>query len=104
MYEDEDEFSEMACPNCQIGRISKSQRPYLEMYKGHLFTIPQATCYTCDVCNLIEFDKMTIDMVTNIVAKVMPPAQSSSNNLTPTQVSSADDEVKTKPIQVLPSS
>ena len=104
MYDDKNEFSDMTCPNCQIGRISKSQRPYLEIYKGHLVTIPNASCYMCDVCGLVEFDKMTIDTVNNIVLKVMLPQQSDLDDAPSTSKSSTEEEVKTKPIRVRPSS
>lgn len=100
----ENESNDTTCPHCQIGRITQSQRPYLEMVNGHLFTIPKAICFTCDVCDFTEFDRASVELVNSLVFNLTSSTHDDSGIDSLRHLSTADDEIKTKPIQVLPSS
>lgn len=49
------------------------RQPYLELYRGHLFTIPDALCYECDVCEYVEFDDALIEIMGDMVFGISLP-------------------------------
>ncbi len=55
------------CPDCGVGLVTARARPFLKLYYGQLFTIPNATCYVCDVCNYSEFDETVFDLISDMI-------------------------------------
>lgn len=78
------------CPDCGIGSIKIRKRPFLKLYYGQLFTIPNALCYVCDVCNYTEFDNMSFDLISDMIHHAKKK-QTNSNDQPSMQ--SADDHV-----------
>jgi len=66
VYYDED-FANDDCPQCHLGRLRVTQKPFLRLYRGYLFTIPDALCYQCDVCDYYSFDYSTHEVIANMV-------------------------------------
>lgn len=97
-HEDKDALHHV-CPRCQIGRIQLTFRPYLELYKGHLFTMPDATCHECDVCGFVEFDEATIELMDAIVLGVSIQLDKAADEATYYQATTKTDKLPTKPLQ-----
>lgn len=55
------------CPECGLGSLKTVSRPYLQLYLGQLFTIPNAVCYQCDICRYSEFDESNFDVISNMM-------------------------------------
>lgn len=55
------------CPNCGVGHTKLCHKPYLRLFLGQLFTIPNALCYQCDMCNYCEFDESALDIVSDMI-------------------------------------
>jgi hypothetical protein len=71
------------------------KRPYLELYRGHLFTIPDATCYECDVCDFIEFDESIVEMIGDMVFGISAITRIDDKNRFP-KSSATDDDIPAK--------
>ncbi|MDQ7026159.1 MAG: hypothetical protein Q9P01_20400 [Anaerolineae bacterium] len=100
MYKQEDKAdSNHICPRCQIGRIHLRFRPYLELHQGHLFTIPDAICYECDVCGYVEFDEAILEVIEAIVLGVSTQVDKIPDETIYHQATTKDDKLTTKPIQ-----
>lgn len=67
MFEYDELEEDDSCPNCSIGRIRKGSRPYLRLFQGQLFTIPDALIWQCDMCNYYEFDDTTGEIVNQMI-------------------------------------
>lgn len=96
MVEFDDELGD-GCPRCRVGRIQLSKRPYLELYKGHLFTVPDATCYVCDVCDYAEFDETIIELIGNMVFGASIGLDQVDDGLIYRQPPAPDDDIPTQP-------
>jgi hypothetical protein len=44
-----------ACPRCTVGRCQRQTAPFVDMYNGQLFCVPDTPIYVCDVCHFAEF-------------------------------------------------
>jgi hypothetical protein len=63
MYEEDDEIIDDECPSCMIGRIRGVMKPFVRLYHNHLFCIPDALCWECDLCGYYEFDETNYDLI-----------------------------------------
>ena len=97
-YEDDDELDD-TCPNCRVGRIQLGRRPYLELYQGHLFTVPDATCYECDVCNFVEFDEAIINLMGDMVFGASIPLDDEPDDVIYRKPPVQDEDLPAKPNQ-----
>ena len=98
-YDDEHEVDDV-CPRCRIGRIHLGRRPYLELYQGHLFTIPDATTYECDVCDWVEFDEGIVQLIGDMVFGASIPLDDvPANEPLYRQPPTGDDDLPAKPAQ-----
>lgn len=84
------------CPRCRVGRLQKGSKPFLRLFRGHLFTIPDALIYQCDVCAYYEFDETSFEIISDMMfgatlpeydnGKTQPlPPPSAEDDLPPTQ-------------------
>lgn len=55
------------CPNCGVGKIKSGSKPYLKLFHGQLFTMPDATIWNCDVCPYYEFDDTVFDIINHMI-------------------------------------
>ena len=55
------------CPNCGLGYLKTTSKPYLRLFLKKLFTIPNARCYECDICRYCEFDEANFDMISDMM-------------------------------------
>lgn len=55
------------CPNCGVGRIKSGSKPYLKLFQGQLFTIPDATIWNCDICPYSEFDDSVFETIDHMI-------------------------------------
>lgn len=62
-----------ACPQCHVGRVRTALRPYLQLFRGHLFTIPDARSYSCDACDYVAWDRAIIDIVDEMMTGAARP-------------------------------
>lgn len=69
MYDEYDEQYEWddTCEVCEVGRVYITQKPYITLHQGKFFTVPDATCYACDVCGHIEYDESIHDIIDNMI-------------------------------------
>ena len=65
-YDEYDEWDD-TCEVCEVGRLHTNQKPYLTLHKGKCFTIPDATCYICDVCGHVEYDDSIIEIIDDMI-------------------------------------
>jgi len=89
---------EEICPRCQVGRIELTNRPYLVLHRQRLFTVPDATCYICDICGYHEFDDAIVQMMSDMVYGADQASQV-TNEPTPSlkHAPAAEDELPTRP-------
>lgn len=62
-----DEIGDVFCPDCGLGCLKTVTKPYLQLYLGKLFTIPNAVCYQCDICRYCEFDEANFDVISEMM-------------------------------------
>lgn len=62
------------CPRCNVGRIRLKEKPYVQLYQGHLFVIPHAALGLCDICGYYEWDDKSIETLTEMVFHSNPVA------------------------------
>lgn len=65
-YDDYDEWDD-TCVVCEVGRLHIAQKPYLTLHRGKFFTVPDATCYVCDVCGHVEYDDTIIEIIDDMI-------------------------------------
>ncbi len=56
-----------ACPRCQIGHLHQSRATFSALYKGMLFTLPDAEAWMCDICQYREFDASLLDQIDRLI-------------------------------------
>lgn len=62
------ERDDAICPSCNYGRIRVTRQPYVRVFRAHLFTIPDALCFTCDVCEYCEFEETSVDLMIEMIS------------------------------------
>lgn len=70
MYDEfeDDYLSHMdSCPECVTGRVIKTTKPYLKLFQGQLFTVPDALYYCCDLCEYQVVDNSTFNIVSHMM-------------------------------------
>lgn len=67
------------CPRCRYGRIRSNPQPYVRVFRGHVFSVPDAICLTCDVCDYCEYEALVI----GIMGKMISVAQNTIHQATP---------------------
>jgi hypothetical protein len=73
MFDDNnDEILDDYCPRCRIGRIQLRTKPFLSLFHKHLFTIPDAVCYICDICDYYEFDVSNYEIISDMLDAAKP--------------------------------
>lgn len=91
---DNDTQEQEECPQCHVGHIQISYKPFLRLYQGHLFTIPYALCYQCDICDYYEFDEKTFTLISDMVLGAT--GQAGDDGKTRPLPTSAEDELPTQ--------
>lgn len=80
MFDQDDEVNlEAHCPRCMVGRTRISSKPFLKLYRRHLFTIPDALCYECDVCGYYEFDDTNFEIISDMIFAASPVEKASKS-------------------------
>lgn len=89
-----DETTGVECPNCQVGRLHGTLRPYVEMFHGSLLTVPKAICYCCDSCNFYEYDDSIVEVINYMIvgASLTLPTDDATDTAWPRQGNGADVE------------
>lgn len=54
------------CPNCGIGRMCQDTKPFLSLFRGNIFTIPDALTWQCDICHYYQFDYTTREVMSRM--------------------------------------
>jgi len=88
LYEEfeDDYLSDMdSCPQCQIGRVRMVSKPYLKLFQGQLFTVPDALYYRCDACDFQQVDDSIYNIISDMVfaARIHTPADEKSPSVPP---------------------
>lgn len=85
------EQPEIICPNCNLGHYHIMAKPFLRLFRGQIFTIPNAVCYQCDICGYYEFDSMMDELIRDMTHRAILDRSGISENqrLSPPSV---DDE------------
>jgi len=60
-------YEDGTCPGCNYGRIRTTRQPYVRVFRGHLFTVPDAICFVCDVCEYCEFEDTIVDIMGEMI-------------------------------------
>ncbi len=50
-----------ACPRCTVGRCAPQETTFVDIYQGHLLSMPKARAYICDICHFVEFEQELLD-------------------------------------------
>ena len=50
-----------ACPRCTVGRCTPQTTTFVDIYQGHLLSLPNARAYICDVCRFVEYEQELLD-------------------------------------------
>lgn len=90
-----DEIESELCPRCRVGRLQLGGKPFLRLFRGHLFTIPDALCYECDVCAYYEFDETSFEIISDMMFGATLPEYDDSKTQ-PLPPPSAEDATQPK--------
>ncbi len=71
------------CPRCRYGRIRSNPLPYIRIFRGHLFTVPDATCLTCDVCDYCEYEDPFIEIMGQMISAARSGVQEETLEVKP---------------------
>lgn len=55
--------TENQCPRCGHGRLQPLSKPYWHVFRGQVFTIPDALYHECDACGYGEYDDVIVDLL-----------------------------------------
>ncbi|MGJ3238377.1 MAG: hypothetical protein ACFE0Q_06705 [Anaerolineae bacterium] len=91
---DYDETMQNTCPQCGIGRVQAISKPYVKLFLGQLFTVPDALCYQCDVCHFSEFDGMTFEIISDMM---LGASLSSDDDPAPSRPLNFSDKMPRRP-------
>lgn len=58
------------CPECGLGVLKETVRPYVQHYRHQLFTIPHASCYQCDFCNYTVHHQIVLEMMDAMIGRM----------------------------------
>lgn len=58
---------EEICPRCFIGVLRFDLQAYTLVWQQQIITIPDAPCYTCDICGYREYEDDLVNWVHELI-------------------------------------
>lgn len=56
------------CPRCGVGRCLPGTTTFVDVFAGHILSVPNIPVYVCDVCHFAEFEQTAIESLWDEIA------------------------------------